>query len=116
MRTDDVPRAALQEQLAAVQFSASPYRRPIIGWMNDLDHLQPEEVRQFFRQWYVPANATVVVVENIFHRLNHADSNGESSRLQVILEATQEVATPTVFGIAIIVNTNPTISSKTIAG
>ena len=65
MRTDDVPRAALQEQLAAVQFSASPYRRPIIGWMNDLDHLQPEEVRQFFRQWYVPANATVVVVGDV---------------------------------------------------
>jgi zinc protease len=65
MRTDDVPRAALQEQLAAVQFSASPYRRPIIGWMNDLDHLHPDEVRQFFRQWYVPSNAAVVVVGDV---------------------------------------------------
>lgn len=65
MRTDDVPRAAMQEQLAAVQYSASPYRRPIIGWMNDLDHLQPDEVRQFFRQWYVPGNATVVVVGDV---------------------------------------------------
>jgi zinc protease len=65
LRTDDVPRAALQEQLAAVQFSASPYRRPIIGWMNDLDHLRPAEVREFFRQWYVPANATVVVVGDV---------------------------------------------------
>jgi zinc protease len=65
MRTDDVPRAALQEQMAALQFSASPYRRPIIGWMNDLDHLQPDEVRQFFRQWYVPGNATVVVVGDV---------------------------------------------------
>ena len=65
MRTEDVPRAALQEQLAAVQFSASPYRRPIIGWMNDLDHLRPDEVRQFFKQWYVPGNATVVVVGDV---------------------------------------------------
>ena len=65
MRTEDVPRAALQEQMAAVQFSASPYRRPIIGWMNDLDNLRPDEVRQFFRQWYVPGNATVVVVGDV---------------------------------------------------
>lgn len=65
MRTDDVPRAALYEQLAAVQFSASPYRRPIIGWMNDLDHLRPDEVRAFYKQWYVPANATVVVVGDV---------------------------------------------------
>ena len=65
LRTDDVPRAALQEQLSAVQFSASPYRRPIIGWMNDLDHLRPQEVREFFRQWYVPANASVVVVGDV---------------------------------------------------
>ncbi|MEY2660442.1 MAG: Protease 3 precursor [Pseudomonadota bacterium] len=65
LRTDDVPRAALFEQLAAVQFSASPYRRPIIGWMNDLDHLRPSEVRDFYRQWYVPANATVLVVGDV---------------------------------------------------
>jgi zinc protease len=65
LRTDDVPRAAMQEQMAAVQFSASPYRRPIIGWMNDLDHLRPDEVREFFRQWYVPANASVVVVGDV---------------------------------------------------
>ncbi len=65
LRTDDVPRAALYEQLAAVQFSASPYRRPIIGWMNDLDHLRPDEVRAFYKQWYVPANATVVVVGDV---------------------------------------------------
>jgi zinc protease len=65
MRTEDVPRAAMSEQLAAVQFSASPYRRPIIGWMNDLDNLRPAEVREFFRQWYVPGNATVVVVGDV---------------------------------------------------
>jgi zinc protease len=65
LRTDDVPRAAMQEQLAAVQFSASPYRRPIIGWMNDLDNLRPAEVREFFRQWYVPGNASVVVVGDV---------------------------------------------------
>lgn len=45
-------------------------------------------------------DATVVVVENVFHRLGQAKPG--SSRVRLILEATQEVATPTVFGIVII--------------
>ena len=47
-------------------------------------------------------DATVVVVENVYHRLGHAGSSmGE--RVRTVLEATREVATPTIFGIAIIV-------------
>ncbi|MBY0453356.1 MAG: insulinase family protein [Burkholderiaceae bacterium] len=65
MRTEDQPRAVLAEQLHAVAFNASPYRRPIIGWMNDLDAMTPADVRQFHRQWYVPANAAVVVVGDV---------------------------------------------------
>ncbi|MFN4329397.1 MAG: efflux RND transporter permease subunit [Limnobacter sp.] len=45
-------------------------------------------------------DATVVVVENVFHRLGEA--KGAGSKVRLILDATQEVATPTVFGIAII--------------
>jgi cobalt-zinc-cadmium resistance protein CzcA len=45
-------------------------------------------------------DATVVVVENVFHRLGLAKPG--ASRVRVILDATQEVATPTVFGIVII--------------
>ncbi|MEK9952115.1 MAG: CusA/CzcA family heavy metal efflux RND transporter [Curvibacter sp.] len=45
-------------------------------------------------------DATVVVVENVFHRLGLARPG--ASRVRLILEATQEVATPTVFGIVII--------------
>ncbi len=47
-------------------------------------------------------DATVVVVENVFHRLGHAAAEGRT-RIQVILEATTEVATPTIFGILIII-------------
>lgn len=45
-------------------------------------------------------DATVVVVENVFHRLGQAKPG--ASRVRLILDATQEVATPTVFGIVII--------------
>lgn len=65
LRTEDQPRALLAEQLFAATFIASPYRRPIVGWMSDLDAMAPDELRAFHRQWYVPANAAVVVVGDV---------------------------------------------------
>ncbi|MFT4194622.1 M16 family metallopeptidase [Ottowia sp.] len=65
MRTDDNPRATLFEQQNAATFVASPYRRPVIGWMGDLDALTADDARGFFRRWYVPANAAVVVVGDV---------------------------------------------------
>jgi zinc protease len=55
----------LYEQLNATAFVASPYRRPIVGWMSDLDAMTPDDVREFYRQWYVPANAAVVVAGDV---------------------------------------------------
>ena len=64
-RTDDNPRAQLYEQLGATIYLANPYRRPIIGWMNDLDAMTPNDAREFFKRWYVPANAALVVVGDV---------------------------------------------------
>ncbi len=47
-------------------------------------------------------DGTVVVVENVFHKLGQAGASRES-RLRVILEATSEIAKPTVYGISIII-------------
>jgi zinc protease len=65
MRTEDSPRAMLYEVLNAAAFEASPYRRPISGWMSDLDAMTPDDVRDFHKRWYVPANAAVVVVGDV---------------------------------------------------
>ena len=65
MRTEDQPRAMLAEQLFAATFTASPYRRPIVGWMSDLDALTPDDARAFYRQWYTPTNAVVVVAGDV---------------------------------------------------
>lgn len=64
-RTDDNPRSQLFEQLSAVAYQHSPYRRPIVGWMSDLDAMTPDDAREFYRRWYVPANAAVVVVGDV---------------------------------------------------
>ena len=65
MRTEDSPRATLYESLSAAVFVASPYRRPIVGWMNDLDAMTADDVRTFYRHWYVPANAAVVIAGDV---------------------------------------------------
>jgi zinc protease len=65
LRTEDNPHARLSEAMHAVVFSASPYRRPIVGWMSDLDALTPDDARAFFQRWYTPANAAVVVAGDV---------------------------------------------------
>lgn len=65
LRTEDNPRALMFEQLRATTFVASPYRRPVIGWMGDLDALTAQDARDFYRRWYTPANAAVVVVGDV---------------------------------------------------
>ncbi len=65
MRTEDSPRALMIEALNANVFTASPYRRPIVGWMSDLDAMKPADARAFFQHWYTPANAAVVVAGDV---------------------------------------------------
>ncbi|SFQ44957.1 zinc protease [Variovorax sp. OK605] len=65
LRTEDQPRALLGEQQNAAVFTASPYHRPVVGWMSDLDAMTPEDVRDFHKRWYVPANAVLVVAGDV---------------------------------------------------
>ena len=65
LRTDDNPRARLHETLQAIAFLAAPYRRPVVGWMSDLETLTPNDVREFHASWYNAGNAAVVVVGDV---------------------------------------------------
>ena len=64
-RTEESPRARMFEALNAMIFQANPYRRPIIGWMSDLDAMTPDDVRAFYQRWYSPANAAVVIAGDV---------------------------------------------------
>ncbi|MDX5445683.1 MAG: insulinase family protein [Zoogloeaceae bacterium] len=68
MRTDDNPRALLWEQLMATAYTAHPYRRPIIGWMGDIESYTVDDARRWHEAWYAPNNARVVVVGDVDHR------------------------------------------------
>ncbi|MGH8351460.1 MAG: M16 family metallopeptidase, partial [Pseudomonas sp.] len=64
-RTDDKPQALVYEQLMAASFEAHPYRRPVIGWMNDLENMTVEDAAKWYHTWYTPNNATLVVVGDV---------------------------------------------------
>ncbi len=64
-RTDDEAHSLLYEQLMAATYIAHPYRWPIIGWMNDLQNMRPEDAREWYRKWYAPNNATLVVAGDV---------------------------------------------------
>jgi zinc protease len=68
MRTDDNPQAKLFEQMNAVAFQAHPYRRPIIGWMNDLETMTAADAKAWYETWYVPNNAYVVITGDVDHK------------------------------------------------
>lgn len=61
LRTEDNPDSLLDESLMATAFMSSPYRHPVIGWMNDLQNMKAEDARQWYQSWYAPNNAVVVI-------------------------------------------------------
>ncbi len=65
MRTDNNPRALFAEQLQAATFLAHPYRRPVVGWMDDVERLKLADAMAFYRRFYTPANAIVVVAGDV---------------------------------------------------
>lgn len=70
-RVEESARARMFEQMNATVFTASPYRRPVVGWMSDLDAMTAEDVRQFYRRWYVPSNTAVVIAGDVDVRQVH---------------------------------------------
>ena len=65
LRTEDNPQSFTGEVAMATTFQTSPYRHPIIGWMHDLDAMTIEDLGIWYKQWYAPNNATVVVAGDI---------------------------------------------------
>ncbi|MBT8571157.1 insulinase family protein [Polynucleobacter paneuropaeus] len=65
LRTEDNPDSLLNESLMATAFMSSPYRHPIIGWMNDLVNMKASDARQWYQNWYTPNNATVIITGDV---------------------------------------------------
>jgi zinc protease len=62
MRIDNQPYGRLNELIYDQAFTVHPYKHPTIGSMKDLEAASVDDVRDFFHTYYVPSNATVVIV------------------------------------------------------
>ncbi len=65
LRTDDQPHALVYEKMMSVAYQSHPYRRPIIGWMNDLENMSVDDAQEWYDRWYAPNNAVLVVVGDV---------------------------------------------------
>lgn len=65
MRTDNSPAAQLSEAVQAALFVNHPYGHPVIGWEQEIRALNREEALAFYRRFYAPNNAILVVAGDV---------------------------------------------------
>ena len=103
MRTEDNPQSLTYEQFNATAYASSPYRLPVIGWMDDLENLQVGDLRDWYQKWYAPNNATLVVVGDVdpedvyslakkyFGPLEPSDISAVKPRLEIAQRGRKEI-------------------------
>ncbi|MCL2722915.1 MAG: insulinase family protein [Polyangiaceae bacterium] len=65
MRVDDDVEGAANEMLYKMAFTKHPYHWPTIGWMQDIENFTPADCTTFYKTYYAPNNATIVVVGDV---------------------------------------------------
>ncbi|WP_371812801.1 M16 family metallopeptidase [Brucella sp. 458] len=65
MRIDSNPGAMLMENTDAVLFYNHPYRKPVIGWQQEMEKLSLKNAIDFYNQYYTPNNATLVIAGDV---------------------------------------------------
>jgi zinc protease len=59
------PDQFLDQEIVATAFKAHPYRHPTIGWLADLQAMTRDDLYGFYRRYYIPNNATLVIVGDV---------------------------------------------------
>ena len=59
------PEQLLDTEVTAAAFNAHPYRHPTIGWLSDLQTMTRDDLYGFYRRYYIPNNAALVVVGDV---------------------------------------------------
>ncbi|ABE41254.1 peptidase M16-like [Rhodopseudomonas palustris BisB5] len=65
MRVANNPDARLTEQIMAALYLNHPYGRPVIGWHQEIQKLDREDALAFYRRFYAPNNATLVIAGDV---------------------------------------------------
>ena len=64
-RIDNNPGAVLRERMQTMLYPHHPYGTPVIGWLHEIENLDRESALGFYRTWYAPNNAILVVAGDI---------------------------------------------------
>ena len=64
-RTDDQAHGLLEEKMMAVIYQEHPYHHPVIGWMSDLEATTVGDAQDWYKRWYAPNNATLVIAGDV---------------------------------------------------
>ena len=59
------PDQFLDQEVVATAFKAHPYRHPTIGWLSDLEAMTRDDLYSYYRRYYVPNNAALVIVGDV---------------------------------------------------
>jgi zinc protease len=62
MRVDNSVEGAMYEELGALAYKAHPYGWPVLGWMSDLERINRDDAVQYFKTYYAPNNAILIIV------------------------------------------------------
>ncbi|MCE2950907.1 MAG: M16 family metallopeptidase [Alphaproteobacteria bacterium] len=65
MRIDNDPLGRYSEVANSLYYRAAPRRLPMIGWPHEIKALTLDDARAFYRTWYAPGNAVLVLVGDI---------------------------------------------------
>ena len=62
---ENTPTGPMYEVLGALAYKAHPYHWPTIGWMSDIEAITREELEAHYKTYYIPNNATVIIVGDV---------------------------------------------------
>ena len=65
MRYEDDPQNLVYEQVLAAAFNNHPYRWPVIGWMQDLKNITRDDLYNYYKTYYTPNNAMILIAGNV---------------------------------------------------
>ena len=64
-RNENSPDGLIYQELFDMAFTKHPYHWPVIGYQEDLNKMSPDYARNFYKTWYSPNHATIVVVGDV---------------------------------------------------
>ncbi len=117
MRTESTPTGKLNEAFEALFWQAHPYGVPVLGWASEVESISSQDVRDFYKIYYAPNNAKVVLVgdfdsdkvvdlaKQYFGRIPH----GAKPPAPIITEEPKPIAERRLDGEA---DTNPVVSVR----